>query len=210
MSTIEQNSILYVCHECDALQNVSAIKPGKTAVCVCCNNILFKNPVNGIDKPLALVIATMILFLIANIYPIMILNIAGIERSATLTDSALIFIELGSPELAAVVWVPSVFIPGFIIFSLLYVLLSIRLNLRLRYTKSLLVWVSRLLPWGMMDVFLLGVLVALVKLVALADILLGTGFYALVILIFAYAAATSSLEPHILWEHLATGDNHVE
>jgi len=210
MNTIEQNSNLYVCHECDALQDVSAIKPGKTAVCVCCDSTLFKNPVNAIDKPLALVIASMILFLIANIYPIMTLNIAGIERSATLTDSALIFIELGSPELAAVVWVPSVFIPGFILFSLLYVLLSIRLNLRLCYTKSLLVWVSRLLPWGMMDVFLLGVLVALVKLVALADILLGTGFYALVMLIFSYAATCSTLEPHILWQHLATEDNHVQ
>jgi len=151
-----------------------------------------------------------VLFLVVNFYPMMILYIAGNERSETLTDSAFILIELGSPELAAVVLVPSVFIPGFILFSFLYVLLSIRLNLRLCYTKPILVWVSRLLPWGMMDVFLLGVLVALVKLVALADILLGTGFYALVMLIFAYAATCSTLEPHILWQHLATEDNHVE
>jgi paraquat-inducible protein A len=132
----------------------------------------------------------------------MTLNIAGIERAATLTDSAMIFIELGSPELAATVWLPSVFIPGFIIFGLFYVLLSIHYGLDWLYTKPILVWVSRLQPWGMMDVFLLGVLVALVKLVALADVLLGTGFYAFVVLIFVYAAATASLEPHLLWECL--------
>ena len=62
----------------------------------------------------------------------------------------------------------------------------------------------------MIDVFLLGVLVALVKLVALADILLGSGFYALVLLIFSYAATSSSFEPHVLWQRLSNEANHVE
>ena len=202
MEITKQNRILFVCHECDALQYVSRIKPGNAASCVCCGSILFKRPVGGIEKPLALIISAAILFLVANIYPIMTINIAGIERAATLTDSAMIFIELGSPELATAVWIPSVLIPGVIISGLLYVLLSIRFNLGWPYTKPMLVWVSRLLPWGMMDVFLLGVLVALVKLVALADVLLGPGFYAFIALIFAYAAATASLEPHLLWECL--------
>jgi paraquat-inducible protein A len=53
-----------------------------------------------------------------------------------------------------------------------------------------------------MDVFFLGILVALVKMVALADVVLGTGFYAFMLLIFLYAASISSLEPHLLWETL--------
>lgn len=210
MEVNEQANMLFVCHECDALQNVSAIKPGNVATCVCCGSSLFKNPVSGIEKPLALVIASMILFIVANIYPIMTLNIAGIERDTTLTGSALIFLQQGSPELAATVWLPSVFIPGFILFGLFYVLLSIRYNLGWSYTKPILVWVSRLLPWAMMDVFLLGVLVALVKLVALADVFLGIGFYAFVVLIFVYAAAISSLEPHVLWEALDKQANQYE
>ena len=173
---MEENHLLYICHECDALHNVSNVEPGTKAICVCCGTTLFKNPVNAIDKPLALVISSLILFLIANIYPIMSLNIAGIERAATLTDSALIFLELGSPDLAVTVWLLSVFIPGVV----------------------------------MIDVFLLGVLVALVKLVALADILLGSGFYALVLLIFSYAATSSSFEPHVLWQRLSNEANHVE
>ena len=202
MTTEERPSIRFVCHECDALQQVSAIKPGNTVHCICCGSKLFRNPVNGIEKPLALIIAAALLFIVANVYPVMTINIAGIERATTLTGSAMIFIELGSPELAATVWIPSVLIPGFIIYGLLYVLLSIRFNLGLPYTRPLLVWASRLLPWAMMDVFLLGVLVALVKLVALADVLLGPGFYAFIALIFAYAAATASLEPHTLWESI--------
>jgi len=202
MTPEKHPSICFVCHECDALQQVSAIKPGNTVNCICCGSKLFRNPVNGIEKPLALIVAAAILFIVANVYPIMTINIAGIERATTLTGSALIFIELGSPELAAVVLIPSVLIPGFIIFGLLYILLSIRFNLALPFTRPLLVWASRLLPWAMMDVFLLGVLVALVKLVALAGVLLGPGFYAFLALIFAYAAATASLEPHTLWQAL--------
>jgi len=193
---------LFVCHECDALQNISGIKPGNVASCVCCGSTLFKNPKGGLERPLALLIASAIMFLVANVYPVMTINIAGIVQSATLTDSAMIFIELGNPELAAAVWIPSVLLPGSIIFGLLYVLLSIRFSMGLPYTKPILVLVSRFLPFGMMDVFFLGVLVALVKLVALADVLLGAGFYAFIALILCYAAATASYEPHILWERL--------
>lgn len=202
MATEERPGISFVCHECDALQQVSVIKPGNTVSCICCGSKLFRNPINGIEKPLALIVAAAILFIVANVYPVMTINIAGIERAATLTDSAMIFIELGRPELAATVWVPGVLIPGFIIFGLFYILFSIRFNLALPYTRPLLVWASRLLPWAMMDVFLLGVLVALVKLVALASVLLGPGFYAFVVLVLTYAAATASLEPHTLWQAL--------
>jgi len=155
-----------------------------------------------VERPLALTLASAILFLVANIYPLMKIKIAGIEQSATLTGSARVFLELGNTALATGVWVPSVLIPGFIIFGLLYVLCSIRFNVGLPYTKTILIWISRCLPFGMMDVFLLGVLVALVKLVALADVLLGAGFYAFVALIFVFAAATASLEVHQLWESL--------
>jgi paraquat-inducible protein A len=71
-----------------------------------------------------------------------------------------------------------------------------------RYTKPILVWISRLLPWGMMDVFMLGILVSIVKLVSLADVVIGTGFYAFAVLVILYTATIASLEPHTLWECL--------
>lgn len=128
-----------------------------------------------------------------------------------LTGSALIFVEQGNIILATAVWLPSVLIPGVIIFSLCYILFSVYYNFRWPYTKPILVWVSRLFPWGMMDVFFLGILVALVKLVALADVLLGTDFYAFLALIFTYTAAISSLEPFLLWQKLEdAGDKQLE
>jgi len=198
----ENDDLLMACHECDALQNVAHIPEGNIALCICCGERLFKNPRSAIENPLALIFSCAILFLVANIYPVMRLSIAGIEREATLTESALIFYDLGSTELALAVWLTSVILPAFCVFSLFYILLSIHFNQNWRFTKPLLVWASRLLPWGMMDVFLLAILVALVKLVSLADVVLGIGFTAFVALVLCYAAAISSIEMHILWDRL--------
>ena len=195
-------SQLMACHECDALQNIEHIPKGNVALCVCCGQRLFKNSHSPIEKPLALIIACVILFLVANIFPVMRLSIAGIEQHVTITESARIFYELGKPELALVVWLTSVILPAFCVFSLLYILLSIHFKKPWRFSRFLLAWVSRLLPWGMMDVFLLAILVALVKLVSLAEVVLGLGFSAFVALVLCYAAAISSIEMHILWDKL--------
>jgi paraquat-inducible protein A len=75
----------------------------------------------------------------------------------------------------------------------------------------MLVLIGRLLPWGMMDVFLLGILVSMVKLVALASVIVGIGFYAFVLAVILYAATIASLEPHTLWESLKDqSDNQNE
>ena len=202
VKTMDQPSILFVCHECDALQRVPAIEPGHQATCARCKSRLFRNPRGGIDKPLAFTIAAMVFFIIANVFPIMTLTIVGVKLNTTITGAAYVFFQQGSPELAAIVWLPSVLIPGLIITGLFYVLFSIRFQMNWRFTKPILVWISRLLPWGMMDVFMLGILVSIVKLVSLAHVVIGTGFYAFAILVILYASILASLEPHTLWESL--------
>jgi len=197
-----QKEILFVCHECDALQVVPAVEPGHDANCLRCKSHLFRNPRGGIDKPLALVIALMIAFVIANLHPIMDLTIVGVKLSTTITGAAYIFWQSGSPELAAIVWLPSVLIPGLIIAGLFYVLFSIRFQRNWPYTKPILVLIGRLQPWGMMDVFLLGILVSMVKLAALSSIIVGIGFYAFVLGVLLYAATLASLDTHTLWEGL--------
>lgn len=202
LETMDQEGILFVCHECDALQMVPAVEPGHDANCIRCKSRLFRNPRGGIDKPLAFLIASMVMFVIANFMPIMTLTIVGVKLTTTITGAAYIFYQQGSPELAAIVWLPSVFIPGVIISGLFYVLFSIRFQMNWRYTKPILVLIGRLLPWGMMDVFMLGILVSIVKLVGLADVVLGAGFYAFALLVVMYAGTIASLETHTLWECL--------
>lgn len=193
---------LVACHECDTLQRVGTLPPGGVARCRCCQARLFAHPRGGLDAPLALTISSAILFLVANAYPLLTLHIKGLSQQTTLSGAAMALYRADMAPLAAVVWITTVLAPALIIVSTLYVLSSLRFSLGLPQARQVLVWISRLQPWGMLDVFMLGVLVALVKLAGMADVVLGTGLYAYVALIFFFAAASSRLEPHLLWEAL--------
>ncbi|HHH40355.1 MAG TPA: paraquat-inducible protein A [Sedimenticola sp.] len=196
------NQKLIACHECDALQQTVALPPGGVARCRCCGALLYSNPRGGLDAALAFSLSTLILFLIANIYPLLILKVAGQSSDTTLSGASLSFYQAGMPELALVVWLTSVVTPAAVILSDLYVLTGLRFRIPLPGTRTLLAWTVRLQPWGMMDVFMLGILVSLVKLSGMAEVKLGTGLYAFVILIFLFAAAASRFEPRLLWERL--------
>ena len=210
MKTNENVNNLLICHQCDVLQDISSLRLGETAVCICCANKLYKKIDSHLDKLLAYVVASVILFILANIYPLISINIAGIAQETSLINSGLIFLEQENYALAVIVWFTSVFIPGYIIFGLFYILLSFRFQCKWPFRKPILKWLSRLLPWGMIDVFLLGLIVALVKLFALADVNIGIGFYAFSLLILVYAVIISSLECRVLWEHFDREEFHWE
>ena len=205
----DPSAIIFVCRECDALQQVSQVSSGYDATCVRCHNRLFRNPKGGIDYTLALVISALILFIVSNIYPIITLTFMGIKQHSNISHAAFIFIQSGNPVVGGVVWLSSVLIPGLLILGLLYILLAIRFQLLLPFTIPILKFLTHLIPWGMMDVFFLGILVSLVKLVALADIVLNLGFYAFLFLILVYASMFASIDTHTLWDGLNKQSNEL-
>jgi len=89
-----------------------------------------------------------------------------------------------------------------LIVSSLYVLLTVRFRLTLPGSRLALSWISHLQPWGMLDVFMLGVLVAFVKLGSMATMHMGVSLYAYGGLIAMSAAATAAFEPCYLWRLL--------
>ena len=194
--------MLAACHECDALQEIRRLPPGGVALCPCCGARLYANPKGGLDAPLALSIGSLVLFLIANLSPLLSLKVAGRTQETNLSGASWALYQADMGALAAAVWVTSVLGPGLIILASLYVLSALRLDLPLPFVRPVLILISRLQPWGMMDVFMLGVLVSLVKLAGMADVVLGPGLYAFTAPIFFFAAAMARLEPHMLWERL--------
>ena len=104
--------------------------------------------------------------------------------------------------LALLVWLTSVLLPGLVIGCGLYVLSGLQFNLRLPGLRPVLKLISLVHPWGMLDVFMLGVMVALVKLSGTADITLGVGIQAFAALVILFAWAMSQLEIRQLWQRL--------
>jgi paraquat-inducible protein A len=200
--TVENSVTLIACHECDTLHRLPELRPGRTLRCSTCNAVLLNYPRGGLDRPIALYLSAAILFVFANIFPFLTLDIQGREEMTTLVGASAALYSAGMGELAVVVAITSVLGPALIIASCLYVLLGVRLGLRLPGLRTTLSWVSHLEPWGMLDVFMLGVLVSFVKLAGMATIHIGLSLYAFVGLILFSAAASAAFEPHLLWHKL--------
>lgn len=193
---------LIACHECDTLHRIPALAPGGSAQCSCCGAVLLRNPKGGLDRPIALNIAAVILLLLANLFPFLTLQISGRDQSTTIIGASWELYQSGMAPLAVVVLITTLIGPALVIGSSLYVLLGVRMGRELPMLRSMLAWISNLEPWGMLDVFMLGVLVSFVKLAGMADMVMGPALFAFAGLILVSTAATSAFEPHILWHRL--------
>ena len=193
---------LFACHECDALQRLPVLSPGHTARCRTCGAKLLRYPRGGLQRSIALYSTALILLLLANAFPFLILDIQGRREVTTIFGASRALYSAGMAELAVAVFMTSILAPALLISSSLYVLLAAWLRKPLRGARSALSWISHLQPWGMLDVFMLGVLVAFVKLGNMATMHVGISLYAFCGLIVMSAAATASLEPHMLWRQL--------
>jgi len=161
-----------------------------------------RNPAGGLRRVLALQWTALILWFIANMLPFLSLVVQGHEQVTTLMGASLTLYQEGMGWLAFVVALTTVVGPALLILSSLYLLLGIRSKRMLPGARKLLAWISHLRPWAMLDVFLLGVIVSFVKLVDLADVVIGPSFYAFIALMLVSAAAMSAFEPRLLWNRL--------
>ncbi len=147
------------------------------------------------------------LFAIANLFPFMSFELEGREQTSTLITGVLEFLDRGLWPLAALVLAVTIVIPLAKMLGTLVVLVPIRLGLRVPGLGRLFRLVELMHPWAMMEVFMLGVLVAYVKLTDLATLDLGPALFAFAALIFVLVAAESSIEPREVWT--ALGDQSL-
>jgi paraquat-inducible protein A len=103
---------------------------------------------------------------------------------------------------AGVVLLTSILMPLLELTGTLYILLPLKFNLQPWKLPSFFRLIRSFKPWGMMEVFMVGILVAFVKLSKMAHIIPGIALYAFLTLIFVLAASSASLDPHIVWSRL--------
>jgi len=191
---------LFVCHECDLLQRIASVPEGATARCGRCGALLWKHTRNSIDRTLALSVTALVLFVIANAFPFLSLKSGSIVQQTTLLSGVRGLQEQGYWLLAGVVLLTSVLFPLTQILVTVYLLLPLRMGRRPWQLRRLFRLLNRVQPWSMMEVFMLGILVSVVKLAKMASVVPGVSLYAFAALIFVLAAAMSSLDPHQVWE----------
>ena len=193
---------LIACHECDLLHRVEPLSDGAAARCTRCGAVLYRQKRNSLDRALALTMAGLILFILANAFPILAFKLQGQVKHATLITGVRDLYAQGWGELGLVVFITSVLVPLVYLLGLLYVLLPLKFNRVPRHLAEVFRFVKSLQPWGMMEVFMLGILVSVVKLMKMATIVPGVSLYCFAVLIFILAGSMASLDPRIIWERL--------
>jgi paraquat-inducible protein A len=187
------------CHECDLLQRQIALPKGGIGRCRRCGAVLYKDYVPGPDRALAYTLAAFILFLIANAYPIVGLEVQGNRQAASLYDAVhTLWIE-GREDVALLVGFTTMLTPAVDIALLAYVLLPLKFNRVVSGTVPVLRFMQTVRPWSMIEVFLLGILVSLVKLEHLAHVEAGIALWAFGALIPLLIAASMSFNPDEAW-----------
>lgn len=193
---------LIACHECDLLQQSRALPMGGTARCARCGAVLYRRKRNSLDRVLALTIAGLILFIVANVYPFLTFRLEAQIQETNLITGIIELYHQGMWIVAGVVLLTSIVMPLLELTGMLYVLLPLKFNQRPWKLPFFFRTIRTFKPWGMMEVFMLGILVAFVKLSKMASIIPGMALYAFMILIFVLAASAASLDPHIVWDRL--------
>ncbi len=197
---MDRPNVLF-CPTCGLRQKVEPLPPNRTAECARCGSFLAAGARGSLQATAAFALAALVLYVPANIYPIMRMHFYGAYSESTVWDGVVSLAQHNQWLVAAIVFVASIAIPLVKLAVLLYLVGTTALHRRrwMRERTRVYRFVDAIGPWAMLDVFLLAVLVALVKLGAIATILPGPGLIAFACVVVFTMLASASFDPKLLW-----------
>ena len=200
---------LVACHECDLLLRKPVLQHDEKAQCPRCGYELYAHRHNVVNRSLALVLTALLLFVPANFLPIMQLHLLGQTSDDTVWSGVLGLYNSEMRGVAVVVFLCSMAIPLAKLLCQLLVLLSILLNVGRSFGLLFYRIYHHLRDWGMLEVYFMGVLVAIVKLVDLAELTVGLGLFCFISLLLIQVWLEVVMSPHQIWSALSGEDLHA-
>jgi paraquat-inducible protein A len=195
---------LVSCHDCHLLSRPPRLASGQESSCPRCGATLHLRKPNSIRRTWALLIAAAIFYIPANVLPMTITTALGNTQADTIMSGVIYFLFHGSPEIAIVIFVASIFLPILKLIILAYLLISVQRKSawRPRDRTQLYRITEAVGRWSMTDVYVVTILVALVKLGFFATIDAGPAavYFAAVVVITLIAA--ESFDPRLIWDAL--------
>ncbi len=192
------NQGLASCHICEKVSPISA------ASCPRCGGHLHMRKADSVNRTMALMIAAAVLYVPANLLPILTIRELGIPRENTIISGLIEFWEMGSYPIAIVIFTASILIPLLKIFALLW--LCGAAKGMIPYSAKMLgkvYWVTELLGrWSMVDIFVVAILVAMVQLGNYMTVTPGPGALAFAGVVILTMFAAMSFDPRLLWDQL--------
>lgn len=188
------------CHTCTLLVRCSGHGDEH---CPRCGSRLHLREPNSLLRTWVLLILAVVLYIPANMLPVMRTAYLGNESTDTIMSGVVYFLTHGDWPLALVIFTASVLVPLLKVMALVYLLLSVQRRSTIRHReRTLLYRITELIGrWSMVDVFVVAVLAALVQMGNLASIYPGTGASAFAGVVVFTMLAARAFDPRLIWDH---------
>lgn len=194
---------LEACPECDVLLKPAALAAGDKAHCPRCGFLLQRAGKNSIERSLALSITGLLLFMPANFLPLLGIKFLGNTQDGVLFSGVLALYAENMWAVATLVLLSSIVFPVVNIVLTLLISAHLHFNLPNRFLAAWMRWLQHLDEWAMLEVYMLGIIVACVKLSSMAELRFGMGLYAFIGLLLVAVILSSSLDHSLFWRRIA-------
>jgi paraquat-inducible protein A len=198
----EQVDERIACSSCDLLLDLSGLADGETARCSRCGNFLTTYNANLVDRLQSYSLAAIIMLLLACTFPFMSFSRSGLASEMTLPQTAIVLWTNDMPILSLLVGAFIILVPA----ALLLLVQILSLLLKRRRPSAWPARIGRFLfaleIWSMVEVFLVGVLVSLVKIAKMATVVLGISFWAYAAFSILFTLTLVNLDRYQCWKRI--------
>ena len=199
---------ILICTECHELNKQEPDTDEQT--CTRCGALIHARRPNSLARTWALLVTAAILYIPANLLPIMTVNSLGQGEPSTIMAGVIQLVQHGMFPIAAVVFIASILVPTFKLVGIALLLYSVQRHQPMSARQRILMyrfieWIGR---WSMLDIFVIAILVAVVNFGSLASIEPGYGATAFASVVVLTMLAALTFDPRLIWDNTDSDDDH--
>ncbi|MGD7652901.1 MAG: paraquat-inducible protein A [Verrucomicrobiales bacterium] len=190
------------CHFCDTTHLVDLIEEGKAAHCRLCGQVIYRNRPSSLSKAAAFGFTGFFLLLMVAFFPFLSMDALGNKSMVSVPGAVASLWQSGGAPIAVAISLFVLILPLLMLSSLLYLCVPLLFGKTLPFATPVMRWFLEFQPWTMVEVFFLGAIISLLKLVKLADIGFGVGFWSVMALMICMAGAVGGIDRVELWDRI--------
>lgn len=196
------------CHTCQLVCHLPRHDDHAHGRCPRCGSSLHRRKPDSLNRTGALLITAALLYIPANLYPVMTFTSLGSGEPSTILGGVEELIAANMWPLALIVFVASILVPMLKLLSMTYLVLSVRFRSSWRLRERTIIYrLNELVGrWSMVDVFVITLLAALVRLGSIASITPGVGIVAFASVVIITMTAALTFDPRLIWDAAGAND----
>lgn len=198
LAAVEKDVML--CPQCDLVVELPTLSEGKKAVCPRCHTTLTARWVEPSLQPICFAISALIMMVFANLFPFVNMRVSGIYSQIYLIEIPKVMVGDNYTSLATLFVIFVQLIPAFCMTAIVMLCLKVKLPYRLKVVMGRAIYLAKV--WCMVEIFLVGVLVSFVKLMAYGDVGIGASFIPYCLFCLLQVRAFQCMDRHWFWQNI--------